>query len=124
VRLLVCGGRSYGFTASERAALFEAIAALKPTLIIHGDAPGADSVADKWAKVHGVPRERYPAQWRKPGGGVDYSAGPRRNALMLEAGKPDAVLAAPGGKGTANMVSLARAAGVRVYTFETIKDLT
>ena len=52
----------------------------------------------------------FPAAWNKWG----YSAGPRRNAWMIEYGKPDHVLAFPGGPGTADMVRRARAAGIPV----------
>ena len=110
MRLLVCGGRSYGGNAQEVQALYNAIAALKPTVIIHGGATGADQLADKWAKRRGVPVEMYVAQWRLYGA----SAGPRRNLQMLEEGKPDLVLAAPGGAGTADMVRKALAAGLVV----------
>ena len=34
---------------------------------------------------------------------------------MLAEGKPDLVVAFPGGAGTANMIEQARAAGVRVF---------
>jgi UDP-N-acetylmuramoylalanine-D-glutamate ligase len=37
-----------------------------------------------------------------------------RNKWMLTDGKPDLVIAFPGGRGTASMVNLARAAGVPV----------
>jgi UDP-N-acetylmuramoylalanine-D-glutamate ligase len=42
------------------------------------------------------------------------SADPIRNRRTLDEGKPDLVVAFPGGRGTAHMVSQARAAGVRV----------
>jgi predicted Rossmann-fold nucleotide-binding protein len=37
-----------------------------------------------------------------------------RNRQMLTEGRPDLVVAFPGGKGTANMVALARKAGVEI----------
>jgi hypothetical protein len=78
--------------------------------IIHGCAPGADTWADRWATFAGRNCERYPADWRLHG----RAAGPIRNAQMLAEGKPDLVVAFPGGKGTQNMVRQARAYGVRV----------
>jgi hypothetical protein len=39
-----------------------------------------------------------------------------RNQAMLDYGKPDLVVAFPGGKGTADMVRRARVAGVKVLT--------
>jgi hypothetical protein len=49
------------------------------------------------------------ADWRKYGA----AAGPIRNQRMLE-GPPDIVVAFAGGKGTADMVQRARAAGIAV----------
>ena len=51
----------------------------------HGVAPGADSIANDWGKERGVTIERFHADWRLPEGGVDYSAGPRRNEKMAAA---------------------------------------
>jgi hypothetical protein len=45
---------------------------------------------------------------------MPIGAGPIRNQRMLVEGKPDLVVAFPGGKGTAGMVTLARNAGVDV----------
>lgn len=56
------------------------------------------------------PGEAFPADWAA----YDRAAGPIRNARMIAEGKPDIVLAFPGGRGTANMVAQARKAGVRV----------
>jgi hypothetical protein len=52
----------------------------------------------------------FPAQWDRYG----EAAGPIRNAWMLEFGKPDLVVAFPGGRGTADMISKARKAGIEV----------
>lgn len=116
MKLLVCGGRHYGESPREVQALYDAIAALKPTSIIHGDSRGADTIADRWARRHDVEVEPFPANWRPhgPTGPIDYSAGPRRNTQMLDEGKPDMVLAAPGGSGTADLVSKAEARKIPV----------
>lgn len=42
------------------------------------------------------------------------AGGPLRTTQMLVEGRPDAVIAFPGGKGTAHMVRKARAAGLPV----------
>ena len=78
-------------------------------------ARGADTLADKWAAANGHRSEGYPADWDTYG----RRAGFLRNKQMLEEGKPDLVVAFPGGKGTEMMISLARCAGVEtsiVYT--------
>lgn len=129
-RVLVCGGRTFGIVIPdtpleeieaerERADRERKVldVALSPYLrdsgthvIIHGAAPGADSVAARWAERHDVPALAFPAKWKKHG----KAAGPLRNAQMLAEGRPDIVIAFPGGKGTADMKSRARAAGVQV----------
>lgn len=106
MRLLVCGGRNY----ADYARVCEVIKLLAPTVIIHGAARGADSLAARWAHENSVTAEAYPAEWERDG----RAAGPIRNKRMLTLGKPDCVLAFPGGRGTAHMVKIARAAGVKV----------
>ena len=109
---MVTGGRHYrGYDV-----IFRELDAIGPSQVIHGDQTGADTGADVWAVVNGVTFRRVPAQWRGPDGRgpFDPSAGPRRNKLMLEIGRPDLVLAFPGDRGTANMTALAHGAGIRV----------
>lgn len=108
MRVLVCGGRSYGKRLTMYAELDKLLADIE--VLIHGAAPGADTVADQWAESRGVPRQPFPAKWKELG----KRAGPVRNAQMLADGKPDVVIAFPGGDGTDDMVKKARAAGVRV----------
>ena len=68
--------------------------------IIHDGAPGADTLAAEVAQELGIRARAYPADWRKHG----RAAGPIRNQLMLDDGKPDILVAFPGGKGTADMI--------------------
>jgi hypothetical protein len=89
-----------------------------PLTIIEGGARGADKLARQWAEDRGVPVATYPAEWDRHG----VSAGPIRNRQMLEDGKPDMVLAFPGGKGTANMVEQAHRAGVLVVRYPPTDD--
>lgn len=109
MRVLVCGGRDFNDYEKMEWALSPF---LNPevTTIIHGAARGADSLAGRWAEEHGVPVEVYPADWDKYGKRAGYI----RNVQMLNEGKPDVVLAMPGGKGTEMMVMLAEKAGVEV----------
>ena len=106
MRVLVCGGRDY----SERKPLWDALYRLEPTVIIEGGARGADMLAAEWAHHTGAKLRTFPANWIDEG----RAAGPLRNQRMLEQGKPDLVLACPGGRGTADMVRRAKAAGVEV----------
>jgi hypothetical protein len=77
-------------------------------IIIAGGARGADECAIEWAVVNWCRFQEFPADWDKYG----KAAGMIRNRQMLEEGKPDLVIAFPGGRGTAGMVTLARKAGV------------
>lgn len=112
-RVLVCGGRDYA--DAEHMALILNAASID--VLIHGAARGADSLADDWAKGKGVRVERYPADWDSHG----RAAGHIRNAQMLTMGQPDLVIAFPGGKGTANMVAQAKAAGVKVVRITNVR---
>lgn len=113
MRLLVCGGRDYK-NAQKVFDTLTAIANKKGIeLIIHGAAKGADTWADIWAVYCGIERMPFPvsgAEWDRHG----KRAGHLRNAKMIEFGKPDGVVAFPGGKGTANMVDQATKAGITV----------
>ncbi len=104
MRVIVCGGRDY----ADRDAIEAELRSLPPdAVIVHGGAQGADNLAGAVARSLGLRAEVHPAEWGRYG----KAAGPRRNAEMLAAGA-DLVLAFPGGKGTADMVAKARAAGV------------
>lgn len=127
MRVLICGGRDY----ADRDAVFRELDALTGDVsdehplgtisltIIHGDCPtGADRWADEWAIVNWSDFDRFPADWKQHG----RAAGPIRNTRMIAEGKPDLVLAFPGGRGTADLVRKAEATGIpvrRVPTPET-----
>lgn len=111
VRVLVCGGRDYRDweTLCEELSLLHADHDI--TTIIHGGARGADDMAGQFARASiGIEEVVYPANWKDHG----KSAGPIRNQLMLDEGKPDMVVAFPGGRGTADMVRRAREANILV----------
>jgi len=110
LRIIVCGGRDYANSDEVWRVLgdlddVEGIAA-----IAHGGATGADSEAGEWAARMRKSVSVYRARWKQDG----KAAGPRRNQRMLDEFKPDAVVAFPGGRGTADMVSRAEAEGVRI----------
>lgn len=108
--VLVCGGRTY----SNGKAVVRTLSGIhreQPiTKVIQGGATGADSFAKGWALIMGIDEVEYKADWNRHG----KAAGPIRNQRMLDEGKPDLVVAFPGGAGTADMVRRAKAAGVRV----------
>jgi hypothetical protein len=108
MRVIVCGGRTYG----NRWRVFDTLDAIHSatpiTALIHGNAHGADNLADDWA-MGKCETLTFPPLWEVYG----KSAGPKRNQQMLEA-KPDLVVAFPGGRGTADMVRRAKAAKIPV----------
>ena len=108
MRVLVCGGRDFVDNDLLCRTLDEMDPS--PTLLIEGGARGADGMAFAWASRHGVERRTYPANWAKYG----KAAGFVRNQAMLDRGKPDVVIAFPGGRGTADMAGRAERAGVEV----------
>jgi len=110
LRVLVCGGRDYCNAMQFVHCVCAILNKRGIDCIIHGGAPGAGSMAGKFAEWMKIPTQVFPADWEKHG----KAAGPIRNALMLLEGKPDLVVAFAGGKGTADMVKKARQAGVEV----------
>lgn len=116
MRVLVCGGRDF----ANEMLVTEALDNLHAhcggvSVLIHGAATGADTFAAIWA-CHGQLAEKiktlgFPANWKKYG----KRAGPIRNERMLKEGKPDRLVAFPGGKGTDHMIAIAEAAGVPTW---------
>lgn len=126
VRLLICGGRNYSGLVLMHNSIYQVCRLMnqRVSLIIHGDATGADTLAQVWADFQGIPTLPFPAKWTVidgPGvrlrwgrhGWYNAAAGTDRNQRMLDEGKPDAWLAMPGGVGTADMVRRCKAAGLR-----------
>jgi hypothetical protein len=112
MKVLVCGGRNFNDAMTLGSWLGGIHKNNGPiTLLIQGGAPGADFMASEFAKWMGIPVQTFPADWDRYG----KSAGPRRNKQMLDEGKPDLVVAFEGGKGTANMVEQAKAAGINIF---------
>ena len=106
LRVLVCGGRTY----SDARTMFSVLTPLDIAIVIHGGATGADAIAARYARANNISVKKYAADWRKYG----HAAGPIRNQRMLDDGKPDLVVAFPGGAGTADMVRRAMAANINV----------
>jgi SLOG family YspA-like protein len=116
-RVLICGGRHFHDWAVAWHYLDALHAIYHFELVIHGGAPGADTLADKWAKLNSVPIAQFKAEWSKFG----HAAGPLRNRRMLKEGIPDLVVALPGGRGTSNMRNVASRAGVTVLDLQFAK---
>lgn len=120
MRILVCGGRGYSDKKKLNDTLNNIVPRTEPdqygnwmpmgVTIISGGAPGADSLAADYAVVNWCGLDEFPADWAKHG----RAAGPIRNQRMIDEGTPDLVVAFPGGRGTADMIRRARAAGIEV----------
>lgn len=112
MRVLVCGGRDFDDWGKMLDTFYHFYTEnmKKDLTIITGDAKGADWLARAWAKFTKASYEGYPADWKKHG----KAAGPIRNKQMLDEGKPELVIAFPGGSGTADMVRQAKARGIKV----------
>jgi hypothetical protein len=110
-RLVVCGGRDYTDHAHVFATLDRVHAKRPVSVLIHGAARGADTLAAEWAAGLALEVWAFPARWDQDG---RKAAGPKRNQLMLDTAQPHGCVAFPGGSGTADMVRRAEAAGVTV----------
>ena len=123
MKILVCGGRDF----TDKKLLYNTLddLATKHNLwappedgntlplrmeIISGGAKGADTLAIDYAIINWCRFKEYKADWKK----YRKAAGPIRNQQMLDEGKPDLVIAFPGGRGTADMCNRAEKAGVEV----------
>lgn len=124
MKVLVCGGRDFGECRSNSGKtiaqatheLHFMLGHLKAlhaeynfTHLIHGGAFGADYIADHWARYHQppIPVTCYAADWLTWG----KAAGTIRNQQMLDEGKPQLVVAFPGGRGTTHMLRIAKEQG-------------
>jgi hypothetical protein len=115
MRVLVCGGRHYNDALTFGSWLGGIQRDHGITQIIQGGATGADFLARQYADFQNIPVRTFEAEW----GRLGRAAGPIRNRQMLEEGKPDIVVAFPGGNGTADMVRQAKRAGVSVLEITT-----
>lgn len=110
MRVLVFGGRDYEDRWMVDRVLDDVHNAVGISVVVEGEAPGADTLGKAWARKRGVDVDPYPADWD----GEGRSAGPKRNQRMLDEGRPELGVAFPGGRGTADMRRRLDAAGVRV----------
>ena len=103
MRVLVCGGREYAGDVS-------CLSKIDISILIHGDARGADRRAAAWARAQGIHTAGVPALWDVLG----KAAGYRRNSAMLLL-LPEYCVAFKGGVGTKMMVRLCVDAKIPVW---------
>jgi hypothetical protein len=82
-RVIVTGSRYL----ADRSLMLHTLAAVRSqfgqdTVIVHGGAKGADTLAADCADELGLKTEAWPADWKTHG----RSAGPKRNQAMVNAG--------------------------------------
>lgn len=107
MKVIIAGGR--GFSSYWAVCRAVKDSGFKITEVVSGGASGADALGERWARDNGVGLKPFIADWKKHG----RAAGPKRNAQMAE--YADALIAMPGGKGTANMISEAKKRGLKIY---------
>ena len=112
MKVLVCGGRHF----CNGVLLFKTLDGVLSKhgdglIIIHGAAPGADMLAEKWCKSRNVSYWAFPAKWKKHG----KAAGPIRNKTMRDLSNPNACIAFKGGFGTKGMIELMREIGIEPW---------
>ena len=103
MRLLITGGRDF----ADREMMWRVLDNLHQqhgfTLLIHGDALGADRMSGEWATERGVEILVCPADWKTHG----RAAGSIRNRYMLTK-SPETVVAFPAGGGRPTLWALLR----------------
>jgi len=115
-RILICGDRNYQDWIKVQEYL-DTIS--RTTIIIHGGARGADSLAGNLATSLKMKVIKFPANWDKYG----KAAGVLRNQQMLDEGYPDLVVYfhkdIENSKGTRDMLKRATDSGIRTINGET-----
>lgn len=132
-RVLVCGGRSWGYVQDLLPRYIEdplvtiklynvldtikrqTIHNNKKLIIIAGEARGADFFAKQWALDNLLPDQYigFPADWDR----YKKRAGFIRNVQMRDEGKPNMVIGLPGNTGTKMMLSLSAEKGIPCKTY-------
>lgn len=102
----VTGGRTYSNWTVVHRELFSLIDGIEnvhdwPHILV-GDAQGADKLVRETCKSLGIAYDVFYADWHKWG----KAAGPKRNQEIIDC-EPQLLIAFPGGRGTADMISRA-----------------
>ena len=114
MRVLICGDKEW----KDIQKILQRIMKLPPhSIIIHGSARGADIIAGEVARELHLRVQSCPADWSRYG----RAAGPIRNRQMLDL-EPHLVIGFHSdigkSKGTADMLKIARAAGIETELIE------
>jgi hypothetical protein len=116
MKVIIAGSR----TISDINELYAAVreAGFEITEVVCGEARGVDLMGRWWASQKKIPVVSFPAEWNKDG----RVAGYRRNQRMAD--YADALIAVWDGEsvGTAHMIGVAHAAGLKIYIHRTLKE--
>ena len=104
MKVLVCGGRDYNDYDVLKCVMEKVMDcySAEVKVVISGLAKGGDKLGEKWAEENNIEVEGYRAEWNKYG----KRAGWLRNVRMADEGRPNVIVALPGGRGTKMMIDI------------------
>ena len=111
MKIIVCGGRTF----FDKELCFHTLDYLNSkrtiSIVVHGGAKGADSLAGVWAKQNNLQCIVYEADWDACGKGAGFI----RNKTMIESNLDAQFLVAfPGGSGTNMAIDIATKNNMKV----------
>lgn len=109
MNVIICGGRDFDDYIGAYRVLDDIHSQSPISHVIEGGARGADAIGRAWAIRQSIPYTTVHANWNQHG----KRAGWIRNNAMADL-NPDAVIAFPGGDGTAMMVRIANSRNIPV----------
>jgi hypothetical protein len=114
MKILICGDRNWDNSFRMAEALKKILEGRDVDLVIEGEARGADTQGEIWARSKGIEVSAHPADWGQYG----RAAGPIRNREMLK-DKPDMVIAFHNhiaqSKGTKDMLKASMRENIECY---------
>ena len=113
MRVIIAGGRDYQLSNKDFTILDYFKSKVEVTEIVSGGCRGADYGGELWAQKNKIKVIKFPVDWNKYG----KIAGLIRNAEM--AVYADCLVLFPGGKGSTNMLEIAKEFNLDIYK---IKD--
>lgn len=105
----ITGGRKFNDFWAVQRAMVKVDSKYDVTWVM-GGAKGADALAQLWCERVGAAHHVYSADWEKYGN----AAGFVRNQQMVDEGKPQLLIAFPGGNGTRDMMNRCLTAGIPI----------
>ncbi len=114
MRLIIAGSRTFNDALLMKIKIASLLAKVNdgypPDAVISGQARGADSLGEEWAKLRGIKVVHYPANWDEYG----KSAGYRRNEEMAKEATHLIAFHDGESRGTQHMIDIAERVGLGV----------